>query len=63
MIHHVKNDSVKDRLLQFLTGKSSVDVGKYAARLKENPEVVIVANDRKMVTMLVNKAKKLEQHA
>ena len=63
VIHYVENDAAKDRLLQLYTGKRSVDVRKYAARLKENPKVVLVASDRKMVTMLVNKAKKLDQHA
>ena len=49
-------------LLQIFTGKTSVDVGKYAARVTENTKVVLVANDSKMVTMLVNKTKKQHKH-
>ena len=62
VIHNVENDAAKDRLLQFFTGKTSVDVGKYAARVNETTKVVLVANDSKMVTMLVNKAKKQDKH-
>ena len=62
VIHNVENDAAKDRLLQFFTGKTCVDVGKYAARMKEKTKVVLVAKDSKMVTMLVNKAKKQDQH-
>jgi len=61
--HQKPSDAAKGRLLQFFTGKSSIDVGKYAARLKENPKAFLVASDRKMVTILMNKAKKLNEHA
>ena len=46
---------------RFFTGKTSVDVGKYAARVNETTKVLLVANDSKMVTMLVNKAKKQDK--
>ena len=63
VIHNVENDAAKDKLLLFFTGKHSVDIKKYAARVKENPKVFLVASNPKMVTVLVNKAKKQEQHA
>ena len=60
MINNVENNSAKDRLLQFFTEKSSVNIRKYAVRLKENSKLVLVASNCKMVTILVNKAEKLD---
>ena len=63
VIQNVENNAAKNKFLKFFTGKRSVDFGNYEARLKEDPKVVLVASDQKMVTMLVNKAKKLHQHS
>ena len=39
VIHNVENEV---GLLHCYTGKASVDVGKYAAKMKENSKVVLV---------------------
>ena len=63
VIQNVENDAEKDRLLHFFSGKTSVDFEKYEKRLEKYPKVVFVANDYKMLTMLVKKGKKQDQHA
>jgi len=45
VIHNVDHDAAKDKFLQFFTGKSSVDIRRYARRLKENPKVVLVGSN------------------
>ena len=47
VIHNIENDTAKERLLHFFTGKTSLNVKKYAARLKDNPKVVLVASNHK----------------
>ena len=50
-------------LLHFFQEKTSVDVEKYEKRLEKYPKVVLATNNYKMVTMLVNQAKKQDPHA
>jgi hypothetical protein len=62
VIQNIENDAAKERLLSFFSGRTSVKVDRYAKRLEKNPKVVLVASKLKMVTMLVSKAHKQDNH-
>jgi hypothetical protein len=62
VIQNIENDAAKERLLSFFSGRSSVNVDRYARRVEKNPKVVLVASKIKMVTMLVSKANKQDNH-
>jgi cystathionine beta-lyase/cystathionine gamma-synthase len=62
VIKNTENDAAKERLLSFFSGRTSVKLDRYAKRVEKNPKVVLVASKLKMVTMLVSKAHKQDNH-
>jgi len=58
VIKNLENDAAKPKLLRFLTGTKTINIEPYSKRLPSDQSVVLVASERKLVPMLVNKAKK-----